>query len=86
MIDTAIDELTPIIGDHLVAVAAELNGRPRKTLNLAKPAEAMQQLLSNPSRVARTPEIAKLHRHTQVCLRARFETAREDFPHGGREE
>jgi transposase, IS30 family len=41
--------------EDLAAVAAELNGRPRKTLGWAKPAEAMQQLLSNPSRVATTP-------------------------------
>jgi len=39
----------------LVAVAAELNGRPRKTLGWANPAQAMQQLLSDPSRVATTP-------------------------------
>ena len=43
--------------EHLAAVAAELNGRPRKTLGWHKPAEAMQQLLSNPlaTGVATTP-------------------------------
>jgi IS30 family transposase len=41
--------------EDLVAVAAELNGRPRKTLGGANPAEAMQRLLSDPSRVATTP-------------------------------
>ena len=41
--------------EDLLAVAAELNGRPRKTLGWANPAEAMQQLLSNPSHVATTP-------------------------------
>ncbi len=41
--------------EDLVAVAAELNGRPRKTLGWANPAEAMQRLLSDPSRVATTP-------------------------------
>jgi IS30 family transposase len=30
-------------------IAAELNGRPRKTLNWHTPAEALQTLLSNPS-------------------------------------
>jgi len=41
--------------EDLIAVAAELNGRPRKTLGWANPAEAMQRLLSDPSRVATTP-------------------------------
>jgi len=41
--------------EDLVTVAAELNGRPRKTLGWSNPAEAMQQLLSNPSGVATTP-------------------------------
>ena len=36
--------------EHLLAVAAELNGRPRKTLGWAKPAEAMTRLLSDPSK------------------------------------
>ena len=36
--------------EHLLAVAAELNGRPRKTLGWAKPAEAMARLLSDPSK------------------------------------
>jgi len=49
---TDLAQHTP--GD-LVAVAAELNGRPRKTLGWANPAQAMQQLLSDPSRVATTP-------------------------------
>ena len=43
--------------EHLAAVAAELNGRPRKTLDWDTPAEAMNRLLSDPSRptVATTP-------------------------------
>ena len=32
------------------AVAAELNGRPRKTLGFITPAEAMQRLLSDPEK------------------------------------
>jgi len=36
--------------EHLLASAAELNGRPRKTLGWSKPAEAMQRLLSDPSK------------------------------------
>ena len=43
---------------HLEFVAAELNGRPRKTLGWKTPAEAMQELLSNPHEqvgVATTP-------------------------------
>jgi IS30 family transposase len=34
--------------DHLRAVAAELNGRPRETLNWKSPAHAMNELLSHP--------------------------------------
>lgn len=34
---------------HLAAVAAELNGRPRKTLGVRTPAEALAELLSAPS-------------------------------------
>jgi len=34
--------------EDLAAIAAELNGRPRKTLGWAKPAEAMNRLLSDP--------------------------------------
>jgi len=43
---------------HLADVAAELNGRPRETLNWQTPAEALHQLLSNPpttNGVATTP-------------------------------
>jgi IS30 family transposase len=43
--------------EHLAAVAAELNERPRKTLGWRNPAQAMQQLLSSPltTGVATTP-------------------------------
>jgi transposase, IS30 family len=34
--------------EHLAAVAAELNGRPRKTLGIRTPAEALAELLSAP--------------------------------------
>jgi len=34
--------------EDLAAIAAELNGRPRRTLGWAKPAEAMNRLLSDP--------------------------------------
>ena len=36
--------------EYLDAVAAELNGRPRKTLGFITPAEAMQRLLSDPEK------------------------------------
>ena len=41
----------------LNAIAAELNARPRKTLDWTTPAQALDQLLSNPSTtgVAWTP-------------------------------
>jgi transposase, IS30 family len=42
-----------VYGEHyLDYVAAELNGRPRQTLNWKTPAEALNQLLSNPPAVA----------------------------------
>ena len=43
--------------EHLTAVAAELNGRPRKTLHWATPAETLNALLSNAQdhTVATTP-------------------------------
>jgi len=39
---------------HLDAVAAELNARPRKTLGWCSPAQALDQLLSQPDLVATT--------------------------------
>jgi transposase, IS30 family len=40
--------------EHLEAVAAELNSRPRKTLGWRTPAQALDQLLSQPQAVATT--------------------------------
>jgi IS30 family transposase len=50
-------DLTRHSVDDLAAVAAALNGRPRKTLDWRTPAEAMDQLLSphDQDRVATTP-------------------------------
>jgi IS30 family transposase len=50
-------DLTIHTPGRLLEVAAELNGRPKKTLDFRTPAEAFQQLLSDPnySPVARTP-------------------------------
>ena len=36
--------------EHLEAVAAELNGRPRQTLGFITPAQAMQRLLCDPDK------------------------------------
>jgi IS30 family transposase len=50
-------DLSRHTAEHLAAVAAELNERPRKTLGWTTPAQAMSQLLSNPQTagVATTP-------------------------------
>jgi transposase, IS30 family len=42
-------DLSVFPADYLDYVAAQLNRRPRKTLNWATPAEALDRLLSNPS-------------------------------------
>jgi len=45
-----------VYGEHyLDYVAAELNGRPRETLNWKTPAETLNELLSTPPTVASTP-------------------------------
>ena len=43
-------DLTPHSAEQLAAIAAELNGRPRRTLGFITPAQAMQQLLSDPNK------------------------------------
>jgi IS30 family transposase len=49
-------DLSVHTAEHLAAVAVELNGRPRKTLDWATPAEALTQVLSTPpTGVASTP-------------------------------
>jgi IS30 family transposase len=51
-------DLSTHSAQHLAAVATELNTRPRKTLNWQNPAQALNQLLSNPpttNGVATTP-------------------------------
>ena len=40
-------DLSVHTAEHLAAVAAELNGRPRKTLGWRTPAEALAALLSD---------------------------------------
>jgi transposase, IS30 family len=47
-------DLSVFPGHYLDYVAAELNGRPRKTLDWKTPAEALDELLSNPPTVAST--------------------------------
>ncbi|WP_280442588.1 IS30 family transposase [Nocardia brasiliensis] len=42
-------DLSVFPADYLDYVAAQLNNRPRKTLNWANPAEALDELLSNPT-------------------------------------
>ncbi len=42
-------DLSVFPADYLDYVATQLNNRPRKTLNWANPAEALDELLSNPT-------------------------------------
>jgi IS30 family transposase len=49
-------DLSVHTAEHLTAVAAQLNGRPRKTLNIRTPAEALTHLLTTPP--AQTPAVA----------------------------
>ncbi|MCP2320819.1 Integrase core domain-containing protein, partial [Nocardia amikacinitolerans] len=42
-------DLSVFPADYLDFIATRLNNRPRKTLNWKKPAEALDELLSNPS-------------------------------------
>jgi IS30 family transposase len=48
-------DLSPHSAEHLDAVAAELNDRPRKTLDWHSPAQAMTRLLSNPPTIGVAP-------------------------------
>ncbi len=49
-------DLSQHTAEHLAAVAAQLNSRPRKTLGVRTPAEALTELLSQPP--AETPSVA----------------------------
>jgi len=50
--------------EDLAGIAAELNGRPRKTLGWATPAEAMNRLLSDPSQPVVATTLSARHSRT----------------------
>src|SRR4029077_20097156 len=69
-------DLSIFPADYLDYVAAKLNNRPRKTLGWKTPAEALDELLSNPSQ---PPAVASTASNPPACrglLRLLAETVR----------